>query len=190
MSGSHRPSWALGSYTALCFTSTACNLAAPRPAASLLYCCPVSSLPSLCPQCLNLAFLLADVCLSFLPSIYLVFIIVLCEGLLGGAAYVNTFHNIALEVCVSRTRAVAGLKSLLSGSLTLVLCSPRPVTSTESLPWKLPVSLTPWESPCQGSWPCLYMTSSATSLDMSCSTHTDLQAHEQMALLLCHRPSL
>ncbi|KAK7799423.1 hypothetical protein U0070_006131 [Myodes glareolus] len=54
-------------------------------------------------QCLNLAFLLADVCLSFLPSIYLVFIIILYEGFLGGAAYVNTFHNIALEVCASWT---------------------------------------------------------------------------------------
>lgn len=191
MSGSHRPSWALESYTALCFTSISCNLAALRPAASLPCCRPVSSLPSLCPQCLNLAFLLADVCVSFLPSIYLVFVIILYEGLLGGAAYVNTFHNIALEVCVSWTRAVAGLRSLVDGSSTLVLCSPRPVTSTESLPWKLPVSLTPWESPCQGSWPCLYMTSSATSLDMSCSTHTDLQAHAQITLLwLCHRPSL
>ncbi|KAG8513596.1 Battenin [Galemys pyrenaicus] len=49
-------------------------------------------------QCLNLAFLLADVWLSFLPSIYLVFLIILFEGLLGGAAYANTFHNISLEV--------------------------------------------------------------------------------------------
>lgn len=106
--------------------------------------------PLLCPQCLNLIFLLADVCLSFLPSIYLIFIIVLYEGFLGGAAYVNTFHNIALEVCVSGARAVGGLTSLVDGSLTLVLCSPRPVTSTESLPWRPPVSLTPWESPCPG----------------------------------------
>lgn len=37
--------------------------------------------------------------MSFLPSIYLIFIIILYEGFLGGAAYVNTFHNIALEVC-------------------------------------------------------------------------------------------
>lgn len=100
-------SWALGFYTALCLTSISYNLAALRPAASLLYCCPVSSRPSLCPQCLNLALLLADVCLSFLPSIYLIFIIILYEGLLGGAAYVNTFHNIALEVCASWTRRVA-----------------------------------------------------------------------------------
>ena len=116
MSGSHRPSWALGSYTALCFSGISYNLAALRPAASLPYCCPVSRLPSLCPQCLNLALLLADVCLNFLPSIYLIFIIILYEGLLGGAAYVNTFHNIALEVCASWTRAVGGLRSLVDGS--------------------------------------------------------------------------
>lgn len=45
-----------------------------------------------------MAMLLADIWLGFLPSIYLVFLIILYEGLLGGAAYVNTFHNIALEV--------------------------------------------------------------------------------------------
>lgn len=139
--------------------------------------------PCLCPQCLNLAFLLADVCLNFLPSIYLIFIIILYEGLLGGAAYVNTFHNIALEVCVNWVRAVGGPRSPVERSLTLPLCSPRPVTNTESLPWKLPVSLTPWESPCQGSWPCLCMTSSAVSLDMGCSAHTDLQANEQITRL-------
>lgn len=61
------------------------------------------------PQCFNLAFLLVDVWLSFLPSIYLVFLIILYEGLLGGAAYVNTFHNIALEVSTSWVRAVGGL---------------------------------------------------------------------------------
>lgn len=61
------------------------------------------------PQCFNLAFLLVDVWLSFLPSIYLVFLIILYEGLLGGAAYVNTFHNIALEVSTSQARAAGGL---------------------------------------------------------------------------------
>lgn len=45
--------------------------------------------------------------MSFLPSIYLVFLVVLYEGLLGGAAYVNTFHQIALEVSTGQGR-VAG----------------------------------------------------------------------------------
>lgn len=79
-------------------------------------------------QCFNLVFLLVDIWLSFLPSIYLVFLIVLYEGLLGGAAYVNTFHNIALETndehrefamataCVSDTLGIS-----LSGLLALPL---------------------------------------------------------------------
>ncbi|XP_010640219.1 battenin, partial [Fukomys damarensis] len=81
-----------------------------------------------CPQCLNLAFLLSDVMLSFLPSMYLVFLVVLYEGLLGGAAYVNTFHNIALETsdehrefamaaaCISDTVGIS-----LSGAVALPL---------------------------------------------------------------------
>ncbi|KAM9725647.1 battenin isoform 5-T7 [Dama dama] len=79
-------------------------------------------------QCLNLAFLLVDVWLSFLPSIYLIFLIIVYEGLLGGAAYVNTFHNIAVETsdehrefamataCISDTLGIS-----LSGLLALPL---------------------------------------------------------------------
>ncbi|KAF5914744.1 hypothetical protein HPG69_005242 [Diceros bicornis minor] len=66
-------------------------------------------------QCLNLAFLLVDVWFSFLPSIYLIFLIIVYEGLLGGAAYVNTFHNIALEVSTSRARAVGSISGEVQG---------------------------------------------------------------------------
>lgn len=84
-------------------------------------------------QCLNLAFLLAAVCMSFLPSIYLVFLIILYEGLLGGTAYVNTFHNIALETspehrefaletaCISDTLGIS-LSGLLALPLHNFLC--------------------------------------------------------------------
>lgn len=34
----------------------------------------------------------------FVPSIWIVFAAVLWEGLLGGAAYVNTFYRISTEV--------------------------------------------------------------------------------------------
>jgi battenin len=37
----------------------------------------------------------------FVPSIWIVFAAVLWEGLLGGAAYVNTFYRISIEVSVS-----------------------------------------------------------------------------------------
>ncbi|MBN3322142.1 CLN3 protein, partial [Atractosteus spatula] len=48
-------------------------------------------------QCVNAVFLLFAVCFQFLPSIWLLFAIVLYEGLLGGAAYVNTFNNVTKE---------------------------------------------------------------------------------------------
>ncbi|KAM3821605.1 battenin [Vipera latastei] len=48
-------------------------------------------------QCLNMVFLLLAVCYMFLPSIYVVFVLILYEGLLGGAGYVNTFHCVSEE---------------------------------------------------------------------------------------------
>uniref|UniRef100_A0A3Q1FER8 Battenin n=1 Tax=Acanthochromis polyacanthus TaxID=80966 RepID=A0A3Q1FER8_9TELE len=49
-------------------------------------------------QVVNAVFLLFAVRYLFLPSAWLVFVIVLYEGLLGGAAYVNTFYFISKEV--------------------------------------------------------------------------------------------
>ncbi|XP_015665726.1 battenin [Protobothrops mucrosquamatus] len=48
-------------------------------------------------QCLNMVFLLFAVRYMFLPSIYVVFVLILYEGLLGGAGYVNTFHCVSEE---------------------------------------------------------------------------------------------
>lgn len=48
-------------------------------------------------QVVNAVFLLFAVGYQFLPSAWLVFAIVLYEGLLGGAAYVNTFYFISKE---------------------------------------------------------------------------------------------
>nr|KAF6283678.1 CLN3 lysosomal/endosomal transmembrane protein, battenin [Pipistrellus kuhlii] len=84
-------------------------------------------------QCFNLVFLLLHVWLNFLPSIYLVFLIILYEGLLGGAAYVNTFHNVALETsdehrefamtttCISDTLGIS-LSGLTALPLHDLLC--------------------------------------------------------------------
>ncbi|KAM0335041.1 hypothetical protein ACHAQA_000075 [Verticillium albo-atrum] len=46
----------------------------------------------------NLAFLTAHAILNFIPTVYLVFIIIFWEGLLGGAVYVNTFAEIMDKV--------------------------------------------------------------------------------------------
>lgn len=49
-------------------------------------------------QVVNAVLLLLAVRFLFLPSVWLVFVIILYEGLLGGAAYVNTFYFISKEV--------------------------------------------------------------------------------------------
>lgn len=50
-----------------------------------------------------MVFLSVAVSKMFLPSIYIVFALVLYEGLLGGAGYVNTFH------CISEKVSLAGV---------------------------------------------------------------------------------
>ncbi|XP_043940994.1 battenin [Protopterus annectens] len=48
-------------------------------------------------QCINMVFLIFVVYYMFLPSIYIIFVLICYEGLLGGAGYVNTFNNISRE---------------------------------------------------------------------------------------------
>uniref|UniRef100_A0A3P9HPR8 Battenin n=1 Tax=Oryzias latipes TaxID=8090 RepID=A0A3P9HPR8_ORYLA len=55
-------------------------------------------------QVVNAVFLLLAVKFQFLPSAWLLFVIIFYEGLLGGAAYVNTFHFISKEVCSTESR--------------------------------------------------------------------------------------
>jgi battenin len=50
-------------------------------------------LPSLL-QVVNLVLLTAQALTNFMPSVYLIFVIVFWEGLLGGAVYINTFAEI------------------------------------------------------------------------------------------------
>ncbi|KAK4163803.1 protein BTN1 [Cladorrhinum sp. PSN259] len=54
-------------------------------------------LPSLL-QVANLVLLTLHALLSFIPSVYLIFVIIFWEGLLGGAVYVNTFAEIMENV--------------------------------------------------------------------------------------------
>ncbi|XP_048742392.1 battenin-like isoform X2 [Ostrea edulis] len=49
-------------------------------------------------QCVNVAILTAQVFLRFIPNIWIIFAIVLFEGLLGGAAFVNTFYKISEDI--------------------------------------------------------------------------------------------
>jgi hypothetical protein len=49
-------------------------------------------------QLLNFAFFFCEAVFQFLPSFWLMIFLVLFEGLLGGATYVNAFYHIAKEV--------------------------------------------------------------------------------------------
>ena len=49
-------------------------------------------------QFLNVIFFAFEAVYLFVPSIWIIFAVVLWEGLLGGAAYVNTYYKTSIEV--------------------------------------------------------------------------------------------
>jgi len=49
-------------------------------------------------QFVNVIILLFEAIYFYIPNIWIVFAIVLWEGLLGGGAYVNTFFRMSTEV--------------------------------------------------------------------------------------------
>ncbi|KAG8193241.1 hypothetical protein JTE90_005588 [Oedothorax gibbosus] len=77
-------------------------------------------------QFVNLVVLLVDVPFFFIPSIWIVFAIILYEGLLGGCAYVNTFYKITSEIPEEDREFSMGIASLgdaigiaLAGAISL-----------------------------------------------------------------------
>lgn len=63
-------------------------------------------------QFVNLAVLLCHVFFRFIPTIWIVLIIVLWEGLLGGAAYVNTFFKMTNELPADQKEYCIGVATL------------------------------------------------------------------------------
>ena len=68
-------------------------------------------------QMLNVVILLLQVFFKFIPSIWIMFILIVYEGILGGFAYVNTFYRITQEV----TSPDVYFKLVSQCRLTLVL---------------------------------------------------------------------
>lgn len=60
-------------------------------------------------QLFNVFFFLGEVVWFFTPSIWIIFAIVLWEGLLGGGAYVNTFYRMSKEVPMSQRTFALGV---------------------------------------------------------------------------------
>ena len=55
-------------------------------------------------QFINLALFVLQIYYHFIGNIWIVFAVILFEGLLGGAAYVNSFYQISKKVTVTFTR--------------------------------------------------------------------------------------
>lgn len=71
-------------------------------------------------QGVNLAYFVVEAIYRFTPSVVIVLVIILWEGLLGGLGYVNTFHNIQKEVRPEDRETVTGITSV-SDSLGITL---------------------------------------------------------------------
>ncbi|KAL7797866.1 Batten's disease protein Cln3 [Trichoderma afarasin] len=59
-------------------------------------------------QFLNLVLLLIHAMFNFIPSVYVIFLIIFWEGLIGGLAYVNTFAKLADEVPIQDRELYTG----------------------------------------------------------------------------------
>ncbi|XP_066283346.1 battenin-like [Branchiostoma lanceolatum] len=62
-------------------------------------------------QFVNVGLFLLEVLHPFLPSIWIVFAMILWEGLLGGAAYVNTFYKMSQEIAEEHREFSLGVTS-------------------------------------------------------------------------------
>uniref|UniRef100_A0A8C4R478 Battenin n=1 Tax=Eptatretus burgeri TaxID=7764 RepID=A0A8C4R478_EPTBU len=63
-------------------------------------------------QCVNAVFIFFAAFYRFVPSIFIIFPIIVYEGLLGGASYVNTFNNIRKEVKENHCEFALGVTSV------------------------------------------------------------------------------
>lgn len=60
-------------------------------------------------QFFNVMIFVFEIIYFFMPSIWIIFAVVLWEGLLGGGAYVNTFYRMSKDVPVSRRKFALGI---------------------------------------------------------------------------------
>jgi len=73
-------------------------------------------------QALNALILSLDAALNFIPTIWVVYIIILWEGLMGGSIYVNTFYLISQKFTGKEKEFCLGATSMSYG-LSITLCA-------------------------------------------------------------------
>lgn len=73
-------------------------------------------------QILNLVLCILQSIYFFIPNIWIIFILILYEGLLGGAAYVNTFMNVSEQISIHEREFALGCVGI-SDSFGIVLAA-------------------------------------------------------------------
>lgn len=63
-------------------------------------------------QFINVIILLFEAIFYYIPNIWIVFVLVLWEGLIGGATYVNTFYRISTEIPKADLEVSMGIASM------------------------------------------------------------------------------
>ncbi|XP_001843245.2 battenin [Culex quinquefasciatus] len=71
-------------------------------------------------QFINMVFFIFEAIYMFTPSIWIIFVLILWEGLLGGGGYVNTFYRMQIEVPEAR-REYAMMITSISDSVGIAL---------------------------------------------------------------------
>jgi len=73
-------------------------------------------------QALNALVLSVDAAMNLIPSIYIIFVIILWEGLMGGSIYVNTFYLISSKFTGKEKEFCLGATSMSYG-LSITICA-------------------------------------------------------------------
>lgn len=63
-------------------------------------------------QLINVGIFLSEVLFYFIPTIWIIFALIFWEGLLGGAAYVNTFYRLSQEIPDNRRNFAMGIVTM------------------------------------------------------------------------------
>ena len=71
-------------------------------------------------QLLNVMILLSQILVGWMPAIWVVFLVIFWEGLLGGGCYVNAFHLLSTEIS-SDTKEFSIAITTLADSLGIAL---------------------------------------------------------------------
>ncbi|XP_059160504.1 battenin-like [Physella acuta] len=83
-------------------------------------------------QFVNLALLTCQIFYRYIPNIWIIFAIVLWEGLLGGAAYVNTFYKITNDVSADKKEYCISMAAI-SDSIGIALAGAAAIPSHNAI---------------------------------------------------------